>query len=78
MTQGVVSGPTPKKHEGRMALGVATAMPLLRAAQVLLTWDKVMAERVSSRPDGQFQKDLQHFRRTVQRFADWVDAENAA
>lgn len=78
MPQGYVSGPTPKKAEGRMALGVATAMPLLRAAQLLLSWESVLAERVSARPDGQFQQDLKQLKRAVQQFAEWVDRENDA
>lgn len=78
MTQEVVNGPTPKKTEGRMALGVATAMPLLRAAQLLLTWESVLTERVSARPIGQFQQDLKQLKRAVQQFSEWVDRENAA
>lgn len=73
MTQGVVAGPTAKKREGSMAFGVATAMPMLRAAQVLMTWESVLTQHVSSDKGGQLKQDLQHFKRTMDRFAEWVE-----
>jgi hypothetical protein len=78
MTQGVVAGPTAKKREGSMAFGVATAMPMLRAAQVLIAWETVLDGHVSSTQSGQLKKDLQHLKRTADRFAEWVENQGNA
>jgi hypothetical protein len=76
MAQGFLIGSPAKKKQGSMALGVANAMPMLRAAKVLLTWELFLQRCLPA--NTQFVQDLQHLKRTMKLFEEWVENEGNA
>jgi hypothetical protein len=76
LVQGFIKNHPAKKKAGSMALGVATAMPMLRAAKVLLTWELFLQRCLPTNP--QFVQDFQHLKRTMKLFEEWVENEGNA